>query len=86
MIIAIDFRLFFKENSGLPSDVESTQVPFNSMFVNGMNWDPSLLVKRTSVKWETVSAPDLVHLANQLSGTLDELPPRKTTKIFNSNK
>lgn len=32
MIIRIDFRLFFKENSGLPSDVDSTQVAFNSVY------------------------------------------------------
>ena len=35
-----------KENSALPSDVESTQVVFNSMFINGLYQDLSLLVKR----------------------------------------
>ena len=30
-------QVIFKENSGLPLDVDSTQVVFNSMFINGLN-------------------------------------------------
>ncbi len=50
--------MIFKENSGLPSDVDFTWLAFNSMFINGLNWDLSLLVKRTSMEWEAMSAPD----------------------------
>lgn len=42
-----------KKNSCLPSDVQSTQVAFNSVFINGLKQDLSLLVKRTKVEWET---------------------------------
>ena len=42
-----------KKNSGLPSDVQSTQVAFNSVFINRLKQDLSLLVKRTKVEWET---------------------------------
>lgn len=42
-----------KKNSGLPSDVQSTQVAFNSVFINELKQDLSLLVKRTKVEWET---------------------------------
>ena len=83
MTITIGFRLFFKENSGFPSDVDSTQVVFNSMFIHGLNWDLSFQIKRTRIEWKTVSTPDLVNLANQLSCTLDELPKRKTAEILN---
>lgn len=42
-----------------------------------LNWDIYLLVKRTSMEWflyGSISAPDLVSLANQLSHTVDESP------------
>ena len=73
----------FKGNSGLLSDVDSTQVALNSMFINRLNRDLSLLVKRTRMEWETMSPSDLVNLANQFSHTLDELPKRKTAIILN---
>lgn len=41
------FQIVFKENSGLRLDVESTRLAFNSMFINRLNWDLSLLAKRT---------------------------------------
>lgn len=43
-------QVVFQENSGLPMDVESTQVAFNSMFINGLNQDLFLLVKRTKIE------------------------------------
>lgn len=44
-----------KGNSGLPSNIDSTQVALNSVFTNVLlNWDLSLRVKRTRMKWETV--------------------------------
>lgn len=52
-----------KGNSGLPIDVESSQVAFNSICVNGLHKDLSLLVKRTCIKGERVFTPDLVNLA-----------------------
>ena len=60
-------QIVFKENSGLPSDIDSSQVAFNSMFINGLNLDLPLLVKRTMMEWETISTEDLVNLANQFS-------------------
>ena len=51
-----------KENYVLPSDIDSSQVAFNS--INGLNWDLSLLVKRTRTQWKTMSSPDLVNLEN----------------------
>ena len=53
------------------------------MFINGLNHDLSLLVKKTRMEWETVCTPDLVNLANELSPTLDDLSQRKTTRILN---
>ena len=42
-----------KGNFGLPSNIDSTQVALNSMFTNVLlNWDLSLQVKRTRMKWE----------------------------------
>ena len=80
MTTTIDFRLFL--NSGLFSDVDSTQVAFNSMFINGLNEDLSLLVKRTRMEWKIMSTPDVVHLVNQLFPTLDESPKKKNAKIL----
>ena len=71
----------FEENYDLPPDVDSIWVAFNSMFINELNQDLSLLVKGTKIEWETMSTPDLINLANQLSHTLDESPKRKTAKI-----
>ena len=33
--------------------------------------------------WETMSIPDVVNLANQLSPALDESPKRDITKVLN---
>ena len=73
--------IIFKENSSLPSDADSILVAFNSNFINGLNQDLSLLVKRTKMEWETMSTLDLVTLPNQLSPTLP--PERETDKILN---
>ena len=62
-------QIIFKENSGLPMDVESTWVAFNSMFINELNWDLSLLAKRIRIRWETMFVMDLVNLANRLTHT-----------------
>ena len=59
---AVDFSIVSKENYVLPSDTDSSQVAFNS--INGLNWELSLLVKRTRTQWETMSSPDLVNLEN----------------------
>lgn len=75
--------IFFKKNSGLLSDVDSTQISFNLMFINGLNQDLSLLVKRIRMEWKSISTPDLVNLANQRSRIPDESPKRKTAKILN---
>ena len=40
---------FFRENSHLPSDVESAWVAFSSMFVDMLNWHLSFEAKRTRV-------------------------------------
>ena len=52
MNVIIAFRFFFL-NSVLLSDVDSTRVAFNCMFINGLNWDLSLLVKKIRMEWET---------------------------------
>ena len=57
-------QVIFKENSGLPSDVESTRVTVTSMFVNRQNWDLSCFVKRTRMEWKTISTSDLVNLVH----------------------
>lgn len=75
-------QIIFKENSGLPMDVESIQVAFNSVFRNRLNWHLSLLVKRSRMEWETISTPDLVNLANQLTCTIENSTKRKTTEIL----
>lgn len=74
-------QIVFKENSGFLMDVESTQVAFNSMFIKGLNWDFSLIVKRARMEWETLSTSDSVNLANWLSYTLEDSTKRKTSKI-----
>lgn len=37
------------------------------MLINELNQDISFLVKSTRMKWETMSALDLINLTNQLS-------------------
>ena len=82
MIITINFRMFFKEKSGLPSDDNFTWGDSNSVFINVLNWEVSLLTKRTRIHWKTMSISDLVNLANQLSHTPDESPGKKPAKIL----
>ena len=66
---------------------KSTGLDFNSMFINGLNQDLSLLVERTRMEWETMFTPDLVNLANQHTQTLEESPKRLLKfLIFNSGK
>lgn len=55
---------------------------FNSVFINLLNWELSLLTERTRIYWETMSISDLVNLANQLSHTPDEPPGKKPAKIL----
>ena len=76
-------QIAFRESSGLAMGVKSIWVAFNCMVINGLNQDRSLLVRRTRMEWETVSTPDLVSLANQLSHTLDYSAERRSTKILN---
>ena len=73
---------FLKENSGLPSDVESTHVTFNSFFVNGLNRDLFLLVQRTRMEWETMYTLVLINLAHQLAHILGEPPRSNIAKFF----
>lgn len=68
-------HIIFKENSDILLDVDFTQVAFNTMFVNGLNWAFSLLVTRIRM--------DLANVSNQLSPTPNESPQRKTAKILN---
>lgn len=77
-------QVVFKENSDLPSDVDSTRVTFNSLFINGLNKNLSLLVMRSRMGWGTMATLDLVNLANKLASTLDEPPKSKIAKISNS--
>ena len=63
MIIKINFWLFLKKILMFLK----TSIPPEQL-----NWDIYLLVKRTSMEWEAMSAPDLVSLVNQLSHTADE--------------
>ena len=66
MNITINFSflvcLFFKENSGLPSDVDSTYLAFNSLFTIGLYQEFSVLVQSIMMEWEIISTPDLVNL------------------------
>lgn len=77
---------YFKENSDLPSDVGSSQVFCNSLFIHGLNWD--LSSKLDHDEMGTVPTSDLVNLANQASHTLGESPKRAALKflIFISSK
>lgn len=68
------FQVVFKENSGLPSDIDSTCVSFNSLFVNGLNKNLSILVRRSRMGGGTMPTLELVNLANELASTLDESP------------
>lgn len=68
----------FKENFWSSFRCESTWVAFQSVFLTGLIWDLSLLVKRTRIAWETMATPDLTDLENQLGVTLDESPIGRT--------
>ena len=81
-VITIDFQLFLKKILHLLQAL-TIQVAFNSLFINDLNQDFSLLVKRTKIEWETLSTPDLVNLATQVSHTLAQSCKRKTAKILN---
>ena len=61
----------------------STMIGFNSLFLNGLNLDLSFLVKRIWMKWEIMSIPVLVNLANHISPTLVESPKGMITRILN---
>ena len=61
----------------------STRIGFNSLFLNGLNLDLSFLVKRIWMKWEIMSIPVLVNLANHISPTLVESPKGMITRILN---
>lgn len=55
------------------------------MFINGLNQDLSLLVKRTgSMQQKTISAPDWLNLANRLTHTIDDSTKRTTTNMVDS--
>lgn len=70
----------FKENPGIPLSEDSTKVGFNSVFVSGLNQALSLLDKRSKIKWETFSTPDLVNLTNSWSELL--MMPQRTVSSY----
>ena len=82
MILTINFRLFLKKILVLFSDADSTQVFLNSLFIKGINWDLSFLVKKTRMEWKIMSPPDLISLPKQLSQTPDESSHKKMTQIL----
>lgn len=53
------------------------------MFINALNWNHSLQVKRTRIQRITLHTPDFVNLSNQLPYTLDESSKKKIAKILN---
>ena len=61
MNTAVVFRFL---NYVLLSDVYSIRVSLKSMFINGLNRELSLLVKKIKMEWETA------HLRFSYSGTL----------------
>ena len=61
MNTAVVFRFF---NYVLLSDVYSIRVSLKSMFINGLNRELSLLVKKNKMEWETA------HFRFSYSGTL----------------
>lgn len=67
-------QIVFKENSGLPVDIEFTREAFSSMFPNGLDSDLSLLVKRTYI----VFTLDLVKLASRVAHTREGDSKRAT--------
>ena len=44
MNITINLRFFKKENSGLPSDIDSAYLAFNSLSTIGLYWELFVLV------------------------------------------
>ena len=56
----------FRENFGLPSDVDRFKQFFKFVLFNLLNQDFSLLVKRTRMKLEAMTMLDLVNLENHL--------------------
>lgn len=75
-----------KKNSGLPSDVQSTQVAFNSVFINELKQDLSSS-KKNQGGMGNMSTPDLINLAVQHSHILVESPKGRQIKflIINSS-
>ena len=69
------------KNSDLPSDVNSTRAAFNSVFINGLNQDLSLPVKRTSRTKKLVHSR--LSLADEPSCTPDESSQENTINILN---
>lgn len=53
------------------------------MFINGLNQDLSLPIKRARTGWKTMPISDLANLASQLFHTLDKSPQRKPAIILN---
>lgn len=80
MITIIGYRLFLKKT---PLYVDPTKVAFNRMFVNALNCDLFLLVKRTRLQGEMSSTPGLVDRTNQLAQTLSDASKKQATKAMN---
>lgn len=86
--ILCQLQIISKENSGLPLDVEFTWIAYNAMFVNRLNWDLFILIKRIRMEWKSMSTPDWINLVNKVTYILDDSNKRKSTKTFylNPNK
>ena len=72
----------FTENSGLPAIDSATYPLINSIFVNGLNEELALLVKKKHLYWQTVETPDLVNLANLLAQTMQKSNNKKAAQIM----
>ena len=81
MNTAVDFRLVLEKILVFLQMLIPPEQTFNSVFINELNWDLYLVLKMTRMEQETMSNPDLINLAIQLSCTLGKSPERKTTEI-----
>lgn len=74
----IRFELVFKENSALPVSSVSYSPLFNSAFVGNLTPELSLLVKRSSMEWLTMSTECLVGQVSKLARSLEYTNAQKS--------
>ena len=75
-----DLRVFLLKILAFFPSIQILTPYFNSTFIDGLDEELSLLIKRTHLNWQTMQIPHLVNLDSELAGTIQKSNKKKAAQ------